>query len=93
MSRHRYDARTDANERQIVDALQAAGYVVWQIRWPVDLLVGTPSGRWLPMEVKTAKGRLTEDQERFIATAGNCPTSVVRDAESAIRHVKALESQ
>lgn len=81
---HRTAARKDANQDEIVEALQAAGCVVWNIRWPVDLLVRTHFG-WLPMEVKTKNGRITDDQSEFIATAGDCPVALVRDVEGALR--------
>jgi hypothetical protein len=40
MSIHRYAARKDANEGDIVEALRAAGAYVWIIGLPTDLLVG-----------------------------------------------------
>ena len=91
MSLNRYAAKADANQPAIVEALRSIGCEVWCIRWPVDLLVRTKRG-WLPMEVKTPNGSLTDDQARFIGSAGNCPTAVVRDAESAIRAVRVLEA-
>lgn len=85
----RYAARTDPNHTEISDALRAAGYRVYYIRWPVDLLVGTGRG-WLPMEIKRdAKAKLTEDQERLIREAKD-PVAVVCDVESAIRACRAL---
>lgn len=84
----RYAARTDENQKEIVQALRDAGYIVWLIKWPVDLLVGYPGG-WLPMEVKRAKGwRITDDQTEFFKSAPG-PYALVNDAESAIRAVKA----
>lgn len=86
-------ARADDNQTEIVAALRAAGYIVWNIRWPVDLLVGTGE-RWLPMEVKDgtkppSARKLTADQERFFA-AGGGPIALVTDAESAIRAARAV---
>lgn len=86
----RHAARTDANQTQISEALRAAGYPCWYIRWPVDLLVRTKRG-WLPIEVKTRAGRLTDDQESFLRDAGDCPVAVVRDIESALRAVRDME--
>ncbi len=90
MTLNRYAARTDRNQSEIVKALRNAGYVVWIIGWPVDLLVRT-NKQWLPMEVKTEKGKPKPVQEEFIANAGNCPAAVVRDAESAIRACRSVE--
>ena len=84
-------ARTDANEAEIIAALRAAGYVVHRIKFPVDLLVGVP-GAWLPMEVKTAKGKLTQEQARFLATAPG-PVAVVDSVESALRACRAIQEQ
>jgi hypothetical protein len=86
-------ARADANQDAIVAALRLEGYIVWNIRWPVDLLVGTGTA-WLPMEVKDgakppSARKLTEDQEAFFF-AGGGPTAVVTDVESALRAARAL---
>jgi len=98
MSLNRYAAITDANQTEIVRALEAAGCIVWNIRWPVDLLVGIGvdkpmQARWLPMEIKTGakKARdLTDDQRKFMKTAGYLPFAVVTDVESALRAVSSL---
>jgi len=60
-------ARTDANQKQIVQALRNAGAFVWVIGRPVDLLVGYKT-KTLLMEVKTTrKSKLTALQEDFFA--------------------------
>jgi Holliday junction resolvase len=66
VSLNRYAKRRDANEKQIVDALQAVGASVVRLDKPLDLLVGI-NGRCYIIEVKTEKGRLTKDQKKFIA--------------------------
>lgn len=81
-------ARTDDNQAEIVAALRAAGYVVWVIKWPVDLLVGTGKA-WIAMEVKDCSKppsaqKLTPNQELFFALGGG-PMAVVNDVESALR--------
>ena len=91
----RWDAKRDASEPDIVDALQKAGCTVWR-DLPVDLLVrkpGDPPGWLRVMECKTltptgkvqraAKGR-REAQELFIAATG-CP--VVGTPEQALEAV------
>jgi hypothetical protein len=91
-------ARADANQQEIVAALRTAGYVVWNIKWPVDLLVGygrgDGTGGWLLMEVKDGSKppsarALTTDQQQFFRTAPG-PAAVVTDVESALRAVRAL---
>lgn len=79
-------ARADENQRAIVGALRKAGYVVWHIKWPVDLLVRCKRA-WLPIEVKNdARGwELTEDQRQFVTLAGDAPVAVVTDAAGALR--------
>ena len=81
-------ARADDNQTEIVAALRAAGFVVWNIKWPVDLLVGCGPA-WLPMEVKDGSKppsarKLTEDQAMFFGLGGG-PTALVTDVESALR--------
>ena len=81
-------ARNDDNQTSIVNGLRAAGYVVWIIRWPVDLLVDTGRG-WLPMEVKDgakspSRRKLTDDEAEFFRTATS-QTALVTDVDSALR--------
>lgn len=88
-------ARADDNQTAIVAALRAEGFVVWHIRWPVDLLVGCGRG-WMPMEVKDgakppSARQLTEDQRDFIA-AGGGPIAVVTDITSALTAARALRN-
>lgn len=60
----RYANRRDANEKEIVAALEAIGCDVIRMHAPVDLLVGYRN-KTLLLEVKTPKGSLTSDQEKF----------------------------
>lgn len=77
--------RRDSNEDGIVEALEDAGYRVERVGVPLpfDLLVsriGYPVA--LKMEVKTATGKLTLNQEGELAVHG---IVVVRTADEAIR--------
>lgn len=69
MSLNRYDARTDANQPQIIDALEAAGCDVCIIKWPVDLLAsGGQLGRQnLLVECKVPGETLNSKQAKFFA--------------------------
>ena len=62
----KYNARRDANEQGIVDALRAAGCKVERSDF-IDLIVQRPDGKWIGLEVKTPTGRLTKKQERYLA--------------------------
>ena len=88
----RHAARADDNQAEIVKALREAGHVVYNIKWPVDLLVRPRAGtRWLPMEVKSGRTwSYTEDQRQFMLLAGDCPVATVTDVQSALRAVNAI---
>ena len=95
----RHAARTDANKSTIVEALRQAGCIVYDLRLPVDLLVGIPGspGVTLPMELKNGKmppshRTHTEVQSRFIAS-WPAPVATVTDVESALRAVAAVRSK
>ena len=64
----RWDARTDANQAEIVEALRAAGAVVLILsrvgQGCADLAVGKGGKVWF-MEVKTEKGKLTPAEKEF----------------------------
>ncbi len=86
----RYDAKRDANEPDIVDALKAAGCDVWR-ELPVDLLYRLPSdapGVLRAMEVKVsmseAKRKDRADQAAFCEATG---TPYVTTPEQAVEIV------
>ena len=95
MSIHRYAARTDANQEQIVSALRADGALVWPIKLPVDLLLGCrESGRLMLMDCKMPKtGRKTALQERFAREWAGLPVSFVDGPEAALRHFRMLRGE
>ena len=64
----RYARKRDANERDIIDALRNAGCMVIQ-ETNIDLWVLPPHlPHWIPMEVKTKTGKLTDYQTRLHAS-------------------------
>ena len=83
MKRQAHAKKRDANELEIVRALEKIGATVERMDDPVDLLVGYRSKTYL-IEVKAARGKLTGDQVDFIANWKGSPIYVVRDAETAI---------
>ena len=60
--RPKYNASTDLNQKEIVDALQTIGCEVWIIGRPVDLLVGYRKHNFL-IEVKRPGVKPRNDQK------------------------------
>lgn len=56
--------RRDANEQEIVKALEAVGACVMRLHVPCDLLVSF-RGRLHLLEVKTEDGQLSASEQRF----------------------------
>lgn len=85
----RYAARVDSNQAAIVEALRAAGCVVWVLGLPVDLLVGK-NGRTVLVEVKTKTGRYTPLQVSFMETWTGGPVATIRDVDGALTLARSL---
>ncbi len=83
MGPRHYRRSTDKNEAPIVAALKAAGWKVWKIAEPVDLLV-KKHGIIGTIEVKNPHGRdrLQDSQIDHLDGGGNC--GVVRSIEDAL---------
>lgn len=90
MSLNRYAKRRDANEREIITALETRGHLVKQDDF-VDLVVQRPDGKIVLLEVKTANGRLTNKQMDDIAAGWLF--HIVRTPEEAIEAVEREELQ
>ena len=93
MSLSRTAAKRDANEDEIVRALESAGYTVERLsdEGIPDLLVGRvpPSHKaltyWLLLEVKSGPTKpLTKAQERFFERTEGLPRFVVTTPEHAL---------
>ena len=96
MSIHRYAARQDGNHAEIVNALKAGGAVVYDIRRPVDLLIGY-AGKTALAECKslsTGYGRkgLNENQKTFLESWTGGLFATLTDAEGARRLLKVMEA-
>lgn len=79
---------TDANEPEIVEALEEMGCTVFSIERPVDLLVEFER-IWIVLEVKNPAGRnrMEDEQIEFFKDV-RAPAYVVRspaEAKSAVR--------
>ena len=64
MSLHRWDARRDANEPEIVKAFQDKGISVHRLDKPLDLLLGYNKRNYL-VEVKIPGKHLNKNQLEF----------------------------
>jgi hypothetical protein len=88
MSRHasRFNKR-DANEQIILHALELAG-VEWYEAGPLDGWVFL--GQWIPVEIKTPRGTLTDGQKAFIARCeiDGRPYRVWRNANEAVEAIQ-----
>ena len=85
----RQDARRDANEPDIVNHLQANGYLVERIGNPGDVLVFNYDSRhWICLEVKMPKGRFTPKQKEWREKNPDADVPVVYTKEHALIEVK-----
>jgi hypothetical protein len=83
----RYAARIDANKEQVVSALRAAGAYVWDLKLPVDLLVGYAGHTYL-MEIKRdGKAKFTPLQRDFFEAWAGGTLCRVDSPESALRMI------
>lgn len=57
--------KSDTNSAEIVATFKKLGASVWQLDRPVDLIIGY-CGRTVLCEIKQAKGKLTDSQEKFL---------------------------
>jgi hypothetical protein len=83
MSIRRHNAKRDANEREIVEALRAAGASVWLLDQPVDLLIGY-RGKNHIAEVKLPRGQLNDNQRQFYATWRGATPPILRTVDDAL---------
>jgi hypothetical protein len=86
--------RRDANEREIIEALKAAGCSVLQID-VIDLVVGRAGCNFL-LEVKDgslppSRKRLTDSEANFIRSWRGREVVVVETVEEALRAVGAIK--
>lgn len=89
MSVNRYNPKRDANEREIVEALEQAGVHVWRLNTPCDLLCFR-LGKFYALEVKARTARLDKrqaDQTEFLRVTG---APIVRTPEQALKAVGAM---
>lgn len=82
-----YAKATDKNQNEVVEGLRKAGRTVTLLhavgKGVPDLLVGNGGTNYL-LEVKTKKGTLTPDQEKWMSTWRGS-YSIVRTVEEALK--------
>jgi hypothetical protein len=88
MSVHRYDAKIDANQPDIIKALEACAVKVYVMKKPVDLLCCRQDKQLFLLEVKNPDGldRITKEQAEFMAVWPG-DVHIVRTPEEALRAV------
>lgn len=77
--------RKDANHSDVVSWFEHCRCLVWDAAAhgaPFDLLVRTPSGRIVVVEVKHGKGKLTDNERDMIADGW--PVRIVRDVDDVV---------
>jgi len=94
----RYAKKRDANERAIIQALEAVGARVWQLDRPVDLVVGYRN-RFTLLEVKDgdkppSSRKLTPEQQSFLelCLAFNLPAAKVETVDEALAAIGATRA-
>lgn len=93
-------ARIDSNKRDIVAALRAVDCSVYDLKQPLDLLVGR-AGKTLLMEIKAPAGprggtsgrKHTDAQALFLQGWNGGPVATVDCVNAALRAVGALYPQ
>ena len=78
--------KADANQAEIVTALERIGCKVYDIDQPLDLLIEF-RGLWIVLEVKTKTGKLRPAQQRFFEKV-KAPAFIVRDIEEAVAAIQ-----
>lgn len=87
----RYAARTDANKDQIVVALRAAGAYVWDLKLPVDLLVGYAGHTFLVEIKRDSKAPLTALQRTFFKNWSGGTLARIDSPDAALRMIGVLK--
>lgn len=97
MSIKRWDARRDANSKEVINALRAAGASVVDVGQPLDLVVGYARQTVL-MEVKNPNSRYGRrgdngNQKSFKESWQGGAVATVDSVESALRVLEVMKCQ
>lgn len=101
MSFNRYARNSDASQPEIVKALRDAGWSVWIIGRPVDLLCWKAGRGFRCLEAKTARGKRNpkavidkrqKEQIEFISRTGTPRVTSASEALLAVGEIVNLET-
>lgn len=94
MSLNRYACRRDSNEPDLVSSARQIGVLLWQLKKPCDWL-SLIHGRFYPVEIKSASGKLTEGQARFRKEVqeGNGELLIWRTFDDVLNDVRRLRGK
>lgn len=83
--------RVDANQPEIVEALEAVGAKVWKIGYPLDLLVAFRE-RFHILEVKSPGKNLSTSQQETVLKIwdAGCKAYVVHSIDEALEAIGAI---
>ncbi|RCK72784.1 MAG: hypothetical protein ANABAC_1318 [Anaerolineae bacterium] len=86
--------KTDLNHTEIREGLRKAGYFVWDThelgRGFPDLLVVSKAGVIVLLEVKSPRGKMTPDEQRFYSCFPG-HLAVVQSLEEALEYLNKLD--
>ena len=83
MTINRFAARADSNRAEIVEVFLAHGWTVYDVRRPVDLMLGK-GGITILVEIKRGKGKHTKAQTKFMESWKGGAVITIRDVEGAV---------
>jgi hypothetical protein len=84
-----YGNKRDANEPEIVEALQAAGASVYRLDQPVDLLIGY-RGKCIIAEVKMPKAGPNKNQLKFFSEWRGATPPILRSVDDALTLLESM---
>ncbi len=88
MSLNRYDAATDGNQKDVVDAVRACGISCEIIRWPCDLACGWDGKTYLYELKVEGKRKITTKKQKEMDTEWRGHFKVVCSAQEIVDDIR-----
>ena len=85
-------AKRDYAEAEIVNTLHELKATVFRLNQPVDIIIGY-RGRTVLAEIKTGKGKLNENQIKFIQRWNGGDIPILRNSDDAINLITTWEQR
>lgn len=85
-------AKRDYAEAEVIAALQDMKASVYRLDQPLDILIGY-RGRTVIAEIKTGKGKLNENQIKFIESWNGGDIPILRNSQDAINLITTWEQR